>query len=67
MPGRLCEEFFRGSHVNHVDGEVGQFGAEGGGQVVAAAFYKHHIGIGKLSNMRSMASKLMEASSRMAV
>ncbi|MEY3887393.1 MAG: hypothetical protein RL650_1485 [Pseudomonadota bacterium] len=41
-------DFFAGGHVNDVDGEVGQFGAEGGGQVVAAAFYKNHIGIGKL-------------------
>jgi len=41
-------DFFAGGHVDHVDGEVGEFGAEGGGQVVAAAFYKHHIGVGKL-------------------
>ena len=28
-------------HVDDVDGEVAQSGAEGGGQVAAAAFHKH--------------------------
>ena len=43
----FARDFFASCNVDHVDGEVGQFGAEGGGQVVAAAFHKHHIGVGK--------------------
>src|SRR5690606_31754666 len=35
--------------VDDVDGEVAQFGAEGGGQVVAAAFHKHDVGVGELA------------------
>lgn len=41
-------DFFARSHVNHVDGEVAELGAEGGGQVVAAALNKHDVGIGVL-------------------
>ncbi len=44
----FARDFFASCHIDHVDGEVGQFGAEGGGQVVAAAFYKYHVGVGKL-------------------
>ena len=40
-------DFFAGGDVNDVDGEVGEFGAESGGEVVPAAFNEHHVGIGK--------------------
>ena len=40
--------FFARGHVDHINRQIAQFGAEGGGQVVAAAFDKDHIGIGEL-------------------
>jgi hypothetical protein len=35
-------------HVDHVDGQIRQFGAEGGGQVVAARFDEDDVGIGEV-------------------
>ena len=45
----LAGDFFARCHVDDVDGEVRELGAEGGGQVVAAAFHKHDVGVGKLA------------------
>ena len=45
----LAGDFFASGHVDDVDGEVAQLGAEGGGQVVAAAFHKHDVCVGELA------------------
>jgi hypothetical protein len=44
----FARDFFASGDVNHVNGQVREFGAEGGGQVVATAFNKHDVGIGKV-------------------
>jgi len=36
-------DFVAGGDVDHVEGEVGQFRAEGGGKVVAAGFHQHQF------------------------
>src|SRR5574343_788463 len=41
----FARDFFACGHVDHVDRQVRQLGAEGGGQVVAAAFDEHDVGI----------------------
>ena len=49
MPGPpLRGTFFACSHVDHVNGEVAELGAEGGGQIVATALNEHDVGIGVL-------------------
>ena len=43
-------DFVAGGHVDHVQGQVAQFRAEGGGEVVAAGFdqYQFQIGVAAL-------------------
>jgi len=38
--------FFASSHINHIDGEVTQFGRKGGSQVIPSAFDKNDVSIG---------------------
>ncbi len=42
-------DFLAGSDVDHADRQVGQLGAEGGGQVVAATLDEHDVGVGELA------------------
>ncbi len=44
----LARNFFAAGHVDDVDRQVAEFRAEGGSQVVAAAFDEHDVGIRKL-------------------
>ncbi len=39
-------DFVAGGDVDDVQGEVGQFRAEGGGEVVAAGFHQHQFQVG---------------------
>lgn len=45
----LARDFLAGGDVDDVDGEVREFGAECGGQIVAAAFHEDDVGVGVLA------------------
>ena len=56
-----------GGDVDDVDREVGEFGAEGGGQVVAPDSMKIRSSSGNARRICSTAARLIEASSRIAI